>query len=287
MVTAAPLTPDELHAITAASAGLRGLFVHLPATGNVVFSPRDTDELHTISEDLEPHVAEPLVVMLDGVPRLLAEVERLTQERDAAKLEADASSVSIWRLDLEGKRSGEGIAELRAALVRDRDAVGQSIDAHLPPLTVAGTLLDRIAAAGRVIATQVAELESLAPHTRDTETEPDAEVLAAPARCDCCSVVIPAGDSAVMFEDETGRACWAHYGRCPEPEMWCVEWENKERNRWTAENGWLRWIRARLIGGQGIEQPYEDAFVMALGLSTRTSIERVRLVRVRKEVARG
>jgi hypothetical protein len=157
-MTTKPMTADDLRAITAASAGFRGTFVHLPATGNVVFSPRDNDELHTIAEDLEPHVAEPLVAMLDGVPRLLAEVERLTKERDMVR-----------RLHVDACGEWDKVEQER------------------------GAALD----------------------LTDPASEPDAEVLAAPVRCDCCSVTIPAGDSAVMFTDEQGRECWAHYWRCP------------------------------------------------------------------------
>jgi hypothetical protein len=305
----------------------------MPATGNVVFSPHDSDELHTIAEDLEPHVAEPLVVMLDGVPRLLAEVGALRAKAAEADRDAEAAAGGL-PISLGEMPAGSTTRKLVIAnrlLIHERDRVTviaggwkrafiemrRRRDAARLEVLQLGADLDSMAA--RETAALRAEverltqerddaraewqgadgeadamreerddaIEALAPHTRNTASEPDAEVLTAPHRCDCCSVAIPAGDSAVLFEDEDGRACWAHYARCPEPGMWCVEWENKERNRWTAENGWLRWIRARLIGGQDIEQPYEDAFVMALGLSTRTSIERVRLVRVRKEVTSG
>jgi hypothetical protein len=230
-----PMTADDLHAITTASAGLRGLFVHLPATGNVVFSPRDSDELHAIAEDLEPHVAEPLVVMLDGVPGLLAEVDRLTQVHETAAALSEARRQRINGMVRQIERFGHESDRLRA------------------------------------------ELESLAPHTRDSETEPDAEVLAAPARCDCCSVVIPADESAVMFLDESGRACWAHYARCPEPEMWTVvlRWWDEDDGCWGTSRKDPR--------------PYEDAHVVAhrfRRIATTHPIS-VRLVRVRKEVTRG
>jgi hypothetical protein len=245
-MTTKPMTADDLRAITAASAGLRGLFVHLPATGNVVFSPLDSDELHTIAEDLEPAVAEPLVVMLEGVPRLLAEVARLTQERDNARADVEAADGRLLGV-MDGTFSvGDGTAQREIERLRD-------------------------------------ELESLAPHARDTETEPDAEVLTAPVRCDCCSVAIPAGDSAVMFTDEGGRECWAHYARCPEPEMWYVDWQHREPP-WPMTTGWIRRCR---MDGSPIEEPYEDALNTAHDRSASLFVSRVRLVRVRKEVTRG
>jgi hypothetical protein len=216
-MTAKPMTDDEIRGVTAASAGFRGWFAYVPdevfEIERLAFIPdgyneRDVDHVVVISEDLEPHVIEPLATMLNAVPRLLGEVERLTQERDAAKLEADAAGVGLWRLDLEVKRSGEELARMaqeHEALVALTEARRQRINGMVRQLERFGHEADGLRA----------ELDSIAPHTRDSETEPDAEVLAAPVRCDCYSVVIPAGDSAVIFTDETGRECWAHYGRCP------------------------------------------------------------------------
>jgi hypothetical protein len=381
-MTAKTMTDEDLRAITAASAGLRGLFVHMPATGSVAFSPRDTDELHTIAEDLEPHVAEPLVVMLDGVPRLLAEVERLRarQQVHLAQIASLSQSAPLPE-ELQGWESARAalvaeVGTLRAQVAEaDRDAEAAAGGLPIPlgempagsttrKLVIANRLLiherdrvtvtaggwkrafiemrrrrdaarlevlqlgadldsmaaretaplraeierltqeerkwrhagtdgiDRMAdhlgrAQGEVgravaeIARLRAELESLAPHARDTETEPDAEVLAAPVRCDCCSVAIPAGDSAVKFVDEQGRACWAHYGRCPEPDRWHVEWKLGESPRWASPDVW---ILGRWPAGDVVAEPYEDARNIALVVAAGRDIARVRLVRVRKEV---
>jgi hypothetical protein len=253
-MTAKPMTDDELHAITAASAGFRGRFAYVPdevfEIERLAFVPdgvfeRDVDNVVVISDDLEPHVIEPMATMLNAVPRLLAEVERLTRER-----EADAASVR--RLDLEVKRSGEEIAGLRAV--------------------VSGIEQDNSFAWLEIEELRAAFEENL------PASEPDAEVLAAPVRCDCCSVTIPAGDSAVMFTDEQGRECWAHYGRCPEPEMWRIDlrWWDEDEECWDTSRKDPR--------------PYEDAHVVAHRFRRLASAHRrtytVRLVRVRKEVIR-
>jgi hypothetical protein len=170
------------------------------------------------------------------IAALLAEVERLTQERDEARAEVVASDERLVAV-MDGTFSvGDGTAQREIERLR-------------------------------------AELESLAPHARGTASEPDAEVLAAPVRCDCCSVVIPAGDSAVMFEDEAGRECWAHYARCPEPEMWRVEFRCT-----TCSPGGRDHV--------GIPRPLDEAQAYAASLR-EAGVARVRLVRVRKEVTSG
>lgn len=126
------------------------------------------------------------------------------------------------------------------------------------------------------IAALLAELEVTVPHTRDTATEPDAEVLAASVTCDCCTTQIPAGESAVMFVDETGRKCWAHYGRCPEPEMWLIEYMPRSSRR----RDWIRVCDGAT--GEDLMLPYDDALARARGFHCR-----VRLVRVRKEDDHG
>jgi hypothetical protein len=314
-MTAAPLTDDELRAITTASAGLRGTFVHMPATGNVVFSPRDSDELHTIAEDLEPHVAESLVVMLDAVPRLLAEVVTLRAQAAEADRDAEAAAGGL-PIPLGEMPAGSTTRKLVIAnrlLIHERDRVTVTAggwkrafiemrrrrDAARFEVLQLGADLDNMAARETApLRTEVAQLTQERDDARaDVEaadgrllgvmdgtfsvgdgTEPDASVLTAPHRCDCCSVTIPAGDSAVMFEDENGRACWAHYARCPEPEMWMIEYVPRSSRR----RDWCRVIDGQT--GDDLARPYEEAIYRARDLGART---RVRLVRVRKEAAGG
>lgn len=287
-----PMTADDLRAITTASAGFRGLFVHMPVTGNVVFSPRDSDELYTISEDLEPAVAGPLVVMLDGVPRLLGEVERLLARQQVHLAQIASLSQSTPLADeLQGWESARAalvaeVGTLRAQVAevtRERDEARADVVVSDERLVAVmdGTFSVGDGTAQREIERLRAEIESLAPHTRDSETEPDAEALAASVRCDCCGVTIPAGDSAVMFTDENGRECWAHYARCPEPEMWAAQCAD-------GDGEWYPIYRSDALPDEvPVVEPYEDAWLVAwnTALSVGGMLGGVRLVRVRKEPA--
>jgi hypothetical protein len=64
--------------------------------------------------------------LLSEVDRLRAEVARLTAERDEAKLEADASGVSIWRLNLEVRRDTAEIERL-TKLLEDARSYGAEL----------------------------------------------------------------------------------------------------------------------------------------------------------------
>jgi hypothetical protein len=193
--------------------------------------------------------------------RLRAGIAALTMERDEAKFllaEHEASSASQ-----------------HAELLKDYKEARKIIETLLPQGRAPGDI-DLWALTLEEIAGLRAELESIAPHTRDSETQPDASVLAAPVRCDCCSTIIPAGDSAVMFVDETGRECWAHYWTCPEPEKWRVE-SRGSRSEW---GPYLRWSDD--AGLAETVEPYEGALVVAVALKKRCFPGAcVRLVRVR------
>lgn len=92
----ARMTPEEIAAVRAASAGFRGEFrvddveIRTP-DGAVSDEFPELDHLHadgdpySITGSIERAVLEPIALMLNAVPRLLAEIEALTKPRDEAR----------------------------------------------------------------------------------------------------------------------------------------------------------------------------------------------------------
>lgn len=211
---------------------------------------RDCRERLESSEHMDP------IEWAERAPSLLGEIDRLRA--------------------LLGKQSGSSAASVDPAQL----AAWQALADRIPPVD------DLLAEVGRLTGVVTshrssadaeakvhamvekmleAEFESLAPHTRDNEIEPDAEVLVVARRCDCCSVVIEPGDSAVMFIDEVGRECWACYGACPAPDLWRVEYVDQSAG----------------AGDLAVEGPLapEDAYALAMSLHSHWWTDRIRLVR--------
>lgn len=120
--------------------------------------------------------------------------------------------------------------------------------------------------------------------TLDSVTATDGASLLVGSRCECCECCgrsMPIGTLVATFWDDRGEVTM-HWGRCPEPERWQIQWQLAEPTRWTPSD---HWIRARDIAGRLLAEPYEDALSLARRIAKSSKIRRVLLVRARAEVA--
>jgi hypothetical protein len=94
--------------------------------------------------------------------------------------------------------------------------------------------------------------------------------------CDCCGAILPAGADVAHFDgEEPEDTAIMHWGPCPEPDLWFVDYRS-----WGPEDECEH-------TGRHHARPYEEAHLIATRMRALPGVLDVKLVRKREEARRG
>jgi hypothetical protein len=202
------------------------------------------------------------------VPRLLREVDRL---RPALTVCTDLlAQLKQSNATSDGYRDAH-MAYQRWAAVHAPDATSDEakrsvIDARLAEV-------DRLRAFEREVGDardEIAALRADLGHVEPAEEPAHPVTLTLDHACDCCGAILRAGEDVAHFDgEEPEDVAIMHWGPCPEPGLWTVQHEGDQSP------------------DDFIPRPFEAAYVLARNIRRWCRLPSIRLVRVRKEPARG
>lgn len=122
-----------------------------------------------------------------------------------------------------------------------------------------------------------ARLEAVDPDEREPAEEPLASLSSRDEKCECCGGVIHAGTDLAAFVEADGRQVFAHWGPCPEPDLWAAQCADHDGE-------WYPIYRADALPAEvPVIGPYEETWPHAKGaaMSCGDMLGGVRLLRLR------